>query len=213
MEAIPLPDKLCVNNEEGMSLLKEAGFPKKKVSAVEALRYFNLNGRHSVYKKPLPSSGRTLLVIMGITDRENQFQFQLLSEAAEAGGLQTYSQILIKPHPGLSPDGLKLVYGLNFKFSIRKQPLNDLWSLADVVYGAHSTGASWEASWYGIPAIAVSAVNSLNLNPLAGLPRACFVASGADLSEQLKNPQLAEIPEDYFFLDEDLKLWKDQLQG
>ena len=212
-EAIPLPDKLCVNNKAGMSLLQEAGFPEEKIAMTEALRYFDLKGRHSVYKKPLPSADRTLLVIMGITYRENQYQFQFLNEAAEAGGLQSYSQILVKPHPGLSRVGLKLVYGLNFKFSIKNQPLSGLWPLADVVYGAHSTGASWEASWYGIPAITVSAVNSLNLNPLAGLPGSCFVASGVDLSEQLKNPQLVEIPEDYFFLDEDLKFWKDLLQG
>lgn len=213
LEAVPLPDKLCVNNREGMSLLREAGFPPERIAQVEAMRYFNLKGRYHVYKKTMPATGRILLVIMGITDLENQLQFQLLREAVAVGGLQSYSQILIKPHPGLSPDGLKLIYESNFEFSIRDQPLSDLWSLPDVIYGAHSTGASWEASWYGIPAIAVCAANSLNLNPLAGLPGACFVASGADLSEQLKNPQLAEIPEDFFFLGEDLKLWEDLLQG
>ena len=212
LEAIPLPDKLCVNNREAMGLLQEARFPHEKIAKVEAMRYFNLKGRYHTYKKTAPAKGRILLAIMGITDRENQFQFQLLREAAATGGLQSYSQVFIKPHPGLSPDGLKLVHESNFEFSIKDQPLSDLWPLVDVVYGAHSTGASWEASWYGIPAIAVSAVNSLNLNPLTGLPGVRFVANGPELSEQLKNPQLAEIPEDYFFLNDDLKLWEALLQ-
>ena len=210
-EAIPLPDKLCANNVEGISLLRKAGFPQDKIAKTEALRYFGLKGRYQVYKKPLSPENRTLLVIMGITDRENQLQFKLLKEASSMGGLHNYKQIWVKPHPGLSPDGMKPAYESNIDFLIKDQPLSTLWPEVDVVFGAHSTGASWEASWYGIYAIAVGALDSLNLNPLAGLPGFHFVTNGPELSEQLKNPQLAEIPEDYFFLNEDLKLWKEQL--
>jgi len=212
-EAIPLPDTLCANNVEGMSLLKKAGFPQEKIAKTEALRYFGLKGRYQIYKKPLLPENRTLLVIMGITDRENQFQFELLKEAASIGGLKSYKQIWVKPHPALSPDGIKPVYESNIDFIIKDQPLIELWPDVDVVFGAHSTGASWEASWYGIYAITVGAFDSLNLNPLAGLARFRFVTNGLELLEQLKNPQLAEIPEDYFFLNENLELWKKQLQA
>jgi surface carbohydrate biosynthesis protein (TIGR04326 family) len=210
-EAIPLPDTLCANNVEGISLLKKAGFPQEKIAKTEALRYFGLKGRYRMHKKPLSPENRTLLVIMGITDGENQFQFELLKEAASIGGLKTYKQIWVKPHPGLSPDGIKPVYESNIDFSIKDQPLSELWSDIDVVYGAHSTGASWEASWYGIPTIAAGALNSLDLNPLTGLPSFRFVTNGCELCEQLKNPQLAEIPEEYFFLNDDYKLWKELL--
>ena len=98
-------------------------------------------------------------------------------------------------------------------FSIKDQNLSELWPDVDVVYGAHSTGAAWEASWYGIPAIAAGAFNSLDLNPLAGLPGFCFATDGRELNEQFKNPQLVKIPEGYFFLDEELKLWKDLLRN
>jgi len=212
VEALPLPDKLCINNKEGISILEEAGYPLDKVAKAEALRYFDLKGNYLLYKKPLSAAGRTLLVIMGITDQENQFQFQILKEAVAAGGLQYYRKVLLKPHPGLSPDGLQLVHEVGFELIISNQPLSELWPLVDVVYGAHSTGASWEASYYGIPAIVVAAMNSLNLNPLAGLPGACFVTCGSDLVEQLKNPQLVDIPEDYFFLDENLRNWKNLLR-
>jgi surface carbohydrate biosynthesis protein (TIGR04326 family) len=212
-EAIPLPDVLCTNNVEGVELLQNAGFPQEKIAKTEALRYFGLKGRYQIYKKPLSSKNRTLLVIMGITDQENQFQFELLKEAASNGGMKSYKQIWVKPHPGLSPNGLKPVYESNIDFLIKDQPLSELWSDADVVYGAHSTGATWEASWYGIPAIAAGAFNSLDLNPLSSLPKFCFATNGSELSEQLKNPQLVEIPEDYFFLDEDLKLWKSLLEN
>lgn len=211
-EAIPLPDKLCVNNIEAISLLQKAGFPQKKIAKTEALRYFNLKDCYQAYKKPLPPMNRILLVVMGITDSENRFQFELLQEAA-AEGLQCYSQIWVKPHPARSSNGLKPVHESDIDFSIKDQPLSGLWSKVDVVYGAHSTGASWEASWYGIPTIAVGALNSLDLNPLTGLSGFRFVTNGRELCEQLKNPQLVEIPKDYFFLDEDLKLWKELLES
>jgi surface carbohydrate biosynthesis protein (TIGR04326 family) len=211
-EAMPCPDKLCVNNKESLSLVRKAGFPEDKIARVEASRYFELKGKFLIHEKQIPSVGRILLVVMGGgTDSENEFQFKLLRDAAAIGGLQSYSQVLVKTHPDISSDGLKPVFGSNFQLSITDQSLNNLWSEVDVVYGAHSTGASWEASWYGIPAISVCAINSLNLNPLASLEGACFVESGADLSKQLKNPKLVKIPEDYFFLDENLKLWEELL--
>ena len=212
-EAMLLPDKLCVYDNEGIPVVRSTGFPGEKTAKVEALRYFDLKGGYSIYKKQLPASGRTLLVIMGITDRENQLQFQLLREAAVMGGVANYSQILIKPHPALSPGGLKPVYELNFEFSIKNQSLSELWPVIDVVFGANSTGATWEASWFGIPVIALGAVNSLNLNPLAGLPGVNFVTNSSDLVEQLKNPFPVIVDDHFFTLDEDLKLWKDLLQG
>ena len=212
-EGIPLPDKLCIYDNAGVSSVLATGFPDRKIAEVEALRYFSLKGYHSVYKKQLPPSGRTLLVIMGIKDRENQLQFELLGEAAAIGGLANYSKILVKPHPALSPTGLEVVYKSNLNLLIKKQSLDQLWPIVDVVYGANSTGASWEASWFGIPVIIVGAVNSLNLNPLLGLSGSHFITNGDELSVQLKTPNLVAVDEDFFFLDESLKLWKDLLQG
>jgi surface carbohydrate biosynthesis protein (TIGR04326 family) len=208
----PLPDKLAIHSNEGISLLHEAGFPKDKIAKVEALRYFGLKGRYHIYKKPIPSSERTLLLIMGYSGLENRFQFQLLKEAANYGALQNYNQILVKPHPGLSPDGLRPVYESKLNLSIKNEPLSELWPLADVVYGAHATGASWEASWFGIPTIIVGADNMLNLSPLNGLQGVHFVMSGIELLEQLKKPKLVLVREDYFFLNEDLRLWKKLLK-
>ena len=48
-------------------------------------------------------------------------------------------------------------------------------------------------SWFGIPVIVVGAVNSLNLNPLLGLPGSYFVTNGDDLIEQLKNSNLVVV--------------------
>ena len=207
-EAIPLPDKLCINNSEGLSLIREAGFPEERIAEVEAVRFFGLKGKYMA-KKQIPENGRTLLVIMGITDRENNFLFRLLQEAHAEGGLEKYNQVLIKPHPALSPDGLAPVYESKFEYFIKKsQSLDELWAEADVVYAAHTTGAAWEASWNGIPAIVTCAVDSLNLNPLSGLPGVQFVANSDDLLKQLNQPSNAKIPEDYFYLEEDLNRWK-----
>ena len=206
-EAMPLPDKLCINNVQGLSLIREAGYPEDRIAKVEAVRYFNLEGKYMT-KKQTPERERTLLVIMGVADQENRFLFRLLEDASSRGGLDKYKQVFIKPHPSLSSEGLGLVYESKFSYSIKQQSLSELWELVDVVFGVHSTGAAWEASWNGIPAIVTCAIDSLNLSPLSGLSGVQFVANVDDLLEQLNQPSNAQIPKNYFYLGDNHNLWK-----
>ena len=188
-------------------MFQKSGFPEEKLIQVEDLRSLNLLGRQGIEKRPLKSSDRTLLVITGIMPIESEFQLNLLKDASIFGGLNNYSNICIKPHPDLPIEELIKNIKVDFNYEITYQPLEKLWSKVDVIYCANSTSVSAEASWLGFPVIITSPKDTINLNPLYGIPGFKFISSGKLLSQELQNPQRADIPNNYFCLDEKLTLW------
>ena len=151
-------------------------------------------------------------MVAGILPEEARFQIQLLKQVDEQGGLEKYDQVLIKPHPGLALDPILKDLKPNFKFNLASRPIIELMEQTDVVYCANSTGASLEAAWLGVPLIILAAMDSMNLNPLFGFPDQSFIKDCAGLLSALENPRPIEMPEDYFFLDEDLHSWKNLLK-
>jgi surface carbohydrate biosynthesis protein (TIGR04326 family) len=211
IEEFPVPDMLGINSSKGLEWMQESGYPSHKTTRIEALRYFGLSGKYGFFRKPIVPAGRKLLLVAGILPEEARFQIQLLRQAYEQGGLEKYDQVWIKPHPGLTLDPILKDLKPNFKFTIVTRPIIELMEQADVVYCSNSTGASLETAWLGVPLIILAAMDSMNLNPLFGFPDQSFVKDCAELLSALEKPQPIEMPEDYFFLDEDLKSWKEIL--
>ena len=212
IEEFPVPDVLGINGSTGLKWMRESGYPSRKITRIEALRYFNLSGKYGCFRKPIVSSGRKLLVVTGILPEEVRFQIQLLKQAGEEGGLGKYDEVWIKPHPVLMLDPILKDLKPNFKFTIVTRPLIELMEQADVVCCANSTGVSLEAAWLGVPLIILAAMDSMNCNPLFGLPGQSFVKDCAEMLVALENPRLIEISQDYFFLDGDFRSWKNLLE-
>ena len=212
MEKFPVPDMLGINSSKGLEWMQESGYPSHKITRIEALRYFCLDGKYGSFRKPIVPAGRKLLMVAGILPEEARFQIQLLRQVHEQGGLDKYDQVWIKPHPGLTLDPILKDLKPNFQFTIVTRPIIELMEQTDVVYCANSTGASLEAAWLGVPLIILAAMDSMNLNPMFGFPDQSFVKDCAELLSALKNPKPIEMPKDYFFLDEDLKSWKEILE-
>jgi surface carbohydrate biosynthesis protein (TIGR04326 family) len=212
IEEFPLPDMLGINSSKGLEWMLESGYPSRKTTRIEALRYFGLSGKYGSFRKPTVPLERKLLMVAGILPEEARFQIELLKQADEQGGLEKYDQVWIKPHPGLAIDHLLKDLKPHFKFTLTTDPIIELMEQADVVYCANSTGASLEVAWLGVPLIILAAMDSMNLNPLFGFPDQFFVKDCAGLLSALENPRVVEMPEDYFFLDEDLHSWKNLLK-
>ena len=151
-------------------------------------------------------------MVTGIIPKEARFQVQLLEQASKQKGLEKYDQIWIKAHPGLALDPILKDLKPNFKFTIVTCSIVQLMEEADAVYCANSTGVSLEAAWLGVPLIILAAMDSMNLNPLFGFPDQSFVKDCTELLSALENPKLIEMPEDYFFLDENLASWEKILE-
>jgi surface carbohydrate biosynthesis protein (TIGR04326 family) len=212
IEEFPVPDMLGINSSKGLEWMLESGYPAHKTTRIEALRYFHLIGKYGCFRKPTVASGRKLLMVTGIIPKEARFQIQLLEQANKQMGLEKYDQIWIKPHPGLTLGPILKDLKPDFKFTVVTRPIIELMEQTDVVYCANSTGASLEAAWLGVPLIILAAMDSMNLNPLFGFPGQSFVKDYTGLLSALKNPRSIEMPEDYFFLDEDFKSWKKILE-
>ena len=207
-EKPPIADKLGLNSPSAYSLLKESQYPIDKIAKIEALRYGNLLGKHGIEITKKKVSGRTLLVVTGSLDQETKFQLKLLHEAAGRNGLTRYEKIFIKSHPDLPVGEFLEVLKPRFSYTLTSQPLNELWSISDVIYCSNSTTASIEAGYLGIPVIITGPENGFNLNPLYGLLPINHVTDSKMLCEELKNPTEIRIPEDYFYLDNKMTLWK-----
>jgi len=212
VEEFPIPDVLGINSSTGLQWMQDSKYPSEKLTRIEALRYFHLKGKYECFKKPITTSGRTLLIVTGILPEEARVQIQLLKLAYKNGGLNKYDEVWIKPHPGLTLDPILDDLKPEFKFSLVNQPIIELMEQADVIFCANSTGASLEAAWLGIPLIILGAVDSMNLNPLLGISNRSFVKNSSDLLLALDNPTIIDMPRDYFFLDKNFSSWKEILR-
>jgi|TARA_B100000315_G_C14582297_1_gene591131 surface carbohydrate biosynthesis protein (TIGR04326 family) len=210
--AFPLPDILGVNGSAGLSTMRESGYPNEKLERIEALRFFNLSGKYGSERKPIEETNRTLMVVTGVIPHEAYFQLELLKNAWHEGALEKYKKILIKPHPGFAVGSILEDLNPEFDYEVISGIISSYWNKVDVVYCANSSGASLEAAWLGIPLIITLAVNAINLNPMFEFEGIKFVADVSQLVEELEQPRIVEIPDDYFFMDEELKSWKRLLE-
>lgn len=211
--SLPCPDRWAIGISPCLNLLEESGYSQEKLLPVEALRYLRLMGRFGSEKKPLPQTGRTLLVASGMTNQETPVHFEMLAEAAQKGGLEKYAEVIVKPHPAFPLDDFLKNYDPPFSYTLSTESLDSLWPRVDVVYCPNPSSIGVETAWLGVPAIIPGAVNALNLNPLYGLPGLKEITNSDMLVEKLSNPSLINIPKDYFFFDQDLTRWKDFLEN
>ena len=211
-EKPPMADVLGLNSPSAYSLLKESQYPIEKITKIEALRYWYLMGRYGSEKKKEKISDRTLLVVTGYLNHETKFQLELLHGAANQNGLADYKKIIIKNHPDLPVDKFLETLRPRFQFTLTSQPLSELWPTSDVIYCSNSTAAAIEAGYLGIPVIITGAENWFNLNPLHGFLSVNYVTNSKMLCEELKIPTKINIPEDYFYLNNRMTLWKNLLQ-
>lgn len=210
--AFPVPDILGINGSAGISTMRDSGYPSEKLVRIEALRFFSLKGKYGLERKPMKEKERTLLVVTSIISREANSQLKFLHEAFHQDGLKKYEKVLIKPHPGLDLGFILGNIKPEFNYDLIFGNISDYWNEVDVAYCANSTGASLEAAWLGIPVIITSAIDSMNLNPLFGFKDVEFIEKTSRLIEALEKPDMIEIPDDYFFLDEGLESWKKILE-
>ncbi len=205
------PDRLAINSASGLKLMKESGVAEEILTPVEGLAYYRLKGQFGKLRGKQSAARKTLLVVTGVLKPDNQFQFELLNGAAKIGALDLYEKILLKEHPALPTDELIDALATSFEFERTDRPLEELFQESDAVYCANATGASLEASWLGLPVIITAAANALNMNPFFGWEGVSFVSDSSTLRDQLLNPPRINIPEDYYFLDDNLGRWKSLL--
>lgn len=208
-----LPDFIVANGKGAKNHLLQAGCPERKIAEGEALRYTYLQDCFSkFYSAPevQKKNGLTLLVILDYLIEESRFQLQMVRDALAMSSGNTYSRVVIKPHPSTVYE--KVIQGMDLpeNFEIEKQKsLRELWEVCDVVCCSNITSSAIEAAWLGLPVITLRNFNDLNLSPLFGIPGYSFPQNAAELNKVLLNPARVEIHSDYFHTDPDLPRWRE----
>ena len=121
-------------------------------------------------------------------------------------------QLIFKPHPA---NPIKLDNYSSLKISVTNDKLDLLLQKFDGVICSIYTSASIEALSTGLPVITFLDNHDLNYSPLCGVNDACFVSSGEEFVQALKNQYQNTIPineGNYYWTNPDLPRWKKLLE-
>ena len=201
---MPLPDKVAVNGQVSLNMLREGGFPEARLVEVEALRYLHLAATSPMDNKPF--RGHTNL--LAVTDYNPEFtkkQIEWLRYVIQKTANIYY---IIKPHPNCPVSKDELPFN---NVEISYLPIERLLKTCDLVYAGPTTSAAVDAYCSGLPVICMIDGNSLNLSPLRNMQGVYFVRSADELLQVLSNCNsinTKKSPEPFFNIDPNIPLWK-----
>ena len=207
------PDRVITTGPVATRTLQRLGWPAGVVEDAEALRYEHLDTARRRTTRPLPRSGRRLLVLTGISAAEAAGQLELLRAVEKAGGLAAYEAVYVKGHPFRPVEGLVSRIPFDRPPEIVSGTVEDLLDQADVVFCSGDTSVSVDAACRKLPVAVHASLTGWTLSPLQGVPGVAFVATVRQLLSQLRDPICAQIDSDYFTLDRTLPKWSSLLAG
>ena len=206
---LPRPDALAVNGPKNWFNLENAGHPMEHCIRVEALRYLHLNDiSNNSKKKGGFLGGKRRMILLGDIQRDTTNRMLRLLESVNEKRKIPY-EVLIKPHPHNQID---LVRYPNLKAINNDFSLKELLKIADFAFSSVFTSAELDAYCSGMPVIIYLDPFDLNLSNLRGIEGTKFVSTEEEFCEALEQIQFGELetgkPEDFFWLDPELPMWK-----
>lgn len=206
------PDVVCANGSGAAHQWRENAMPEERLKVVEALRYLYLAGRPRVEdtgKRP-----HRLLLVTSFFEDETQDHLSLMARAMSAGLLDDY-EIIVKPHPYLSVDGmLRSLLGSRMeRVRIAGGKIQDELQAGTLVWASNSTTVALEASLLGLPVVVMWPHDNFDLCPLQDVPGLQRTGSLDDVRAALADPHVVSLPADYLELDENLPRWHALLDG
>ena len=178
--ALPLPDIFAVNGVNDRGLMEKFGYPAKVIEEVESLRYLYLNNLNSDVKSN-KNENKTLLVLGDFLKIDTEFMLSMLRSPEVQENLSEL-EVVIKPHPAC-PLTLKNIEGIDA--SIEYSDLEELISLADIVYTGNVSSAAVEAVHLEKKVISARNPRKLNISPLRGVTNIMFVSDATSLNSNL----------------------------
>lgn len=210
-DCMPMPDRVAVNGEGARAALLAQGYGASRLSPVEALRYLGLARTKAVPAADEGGARETRVLIVG--DMEPDGLRNLLQAVCQAKELLPPSyRFAFKPHPAYLVDPVQMA---SVDIPVVGGNLPELLLRCDCVIAGNSTSACVDAFLAGKPVIIGHSGQYLNLSPLRGQPGVVFFESSQQLLAVLgaSNPynQRMHGGEEYFYLDGDLKRWRNLL--
>lgn len=207
-------DNLLVSGQFGLDLLRKAGHPSQELVRVEALRYLHLT---SFNRAKLPDSKvaperRKILVLTDYDRNVSTDQIRMLGRSIEERAIHGPFFITIKPHPNLDIAKIASAYLPAGCYGITHAPLSELLDGAVAAYTGNTTSASLDTIFQKLPTIIALSGAQINMSPLCGVPGVIFVTNPFELAEAINNPKPPTLLDNYFYLNTDLRLWRELLE-
>lgn len=215
--ALPRYDNVIVNSQVAWDLLQDNGYPIQEARKAESLKQSYLcdwalkNTKRSESEK---GNSKRLLVLTDYDKDVSLVQLKLLGGVLNSAEIRKRFSVTIKPHPLLNVDDMAsgLFPAGFYKILDLSSSLAEALLETDIVYASNFTSAAIDAAFIGLPIIISSCGAQVNMSPLRGVEGVTFVSDVSQLNEALNNPQPIELPRDFFYLNKDLRLWKDLLE-
>ncbi len=210
----PRYDNLLIGGQFGLDMIRKSGYPPRELVKVEALRYLyvaNLNQAKLPDSKVTPAR-RKILVLTDYDRNVSVDQVRMLGRTMKEGAISSPVYITIKPHPNLDIGKIAAACLPAGSYEITNAPLSELLSDAHVAYTGNFTSASLDTSYSKVPTIIALSGTQINMSPLRGVPGVTFVTNPSELAEAINNPEPPNLPDNYFYLNNDLRLWQKLLE-
>lgn len=209
---LPRPSTVAVNGKLMRKCFIDGGYKQSELVDVEALRYLFLNTKNKNNNNSIDNDATVILVLGDYLAENTHLQMQLLDEAFPS--ISTNITLLVKPHPNchiISSDYPRL------KMDVTMDSIPSLLSKCNMAYTSNITSAALDAYCANVPVISILNPRTLNMSPLLGFDGIEFVSGAGELVvaiNKIKNKKYNKIfPEDIFWLDESLPLWKNLLSS
>lgn len=213
---LPRYDHLIVNSQVAWDLLQDNGYPFQEMLKAEALTQSYLCAMATNSHKPSGPKRRHLRLLV-LTDYDANVsleQLKLLGGVLNSAETRNCFSVTIKPHPLLNVDDIasKCLPAGAYEILDLSSSMAEALRESNIVYASNFTTAALDAAFINLPIIISLSGSQINMSPLRGMEGVTFVNNASQLAEALSNPKPVVLPEDFFYLNEDLPLWSDLLE-
>ena len=210
-----IPDTVFLNGEGSEKVIKQFNDYLKRYSnnynKVEALRFLYLAKYTQKQNKNTYSKNIKNILVLGDINKENSSRmFSLILDFIRLN--KNHFNFYFKFHPSIEVEKNKFNLP-NVKLT--QKPIDSLLKKVDLVICSNSTTASIECLYAQIPVLTYLDKYNFNLSPLNILKENKFFSNLSDLKEililQNYPNKKQKFNYNYFYLDNDLKLWEKNL--
>jgi surface carbohydrate biosynthesis protein (TIGR04326 family) len=211
---IPRPDILACNGQLPYRYMVESGWPKERLTIVEAIRYEHLKKN---LQATWPAKRKIIIIALSISPEESS---ALLGMACEALRDLQQGEVWLKPHPFLALESVLRISDVpmeSIPFVVKEGPVEEYLPEAKIVIAGES-GVSLEALSFHCDVISISTPEWINMSPLRGIESGLIWSADSvkELREvalklletdtydpELRRDEARKVISDFFYLNND----------
>lgn len=207
---LPIPDRVALNGQAAINAYRKGGFPEDRISKAEALRYLYLDSQSNCQRVRENISEKRLLILGDYLPEVTNRQMKIVSDASK--NLPKDIKILVKAHPACP---IHAEDWPQVQMQITKKTLDELTHDYNVAFTSNATAAAVDSYLAGKKVFVAMDPESFNMSPLRGYPSVEFVATGAQLAQNLakKIREPAKVDNSFFYTDQKLDKWRELLDA